>query len=368
MALSATVRMRCNLGGDGMKKLILLILALAMLLSGCSWLDGEYHSVKPHTAQSGKPSNNVIVVTDYLQLRDALVDMVNSGKQKASFYSSGFSSDEVDQHMKTAIMHLFQNCALGAYAVEEVTYEAGISGDLTAIAVTVNYIQGRQEIQRIKKVANMDGLKDMVRFAVNHCDASTVIRVSEYKDMDVQLFVQEYANENPHLCMEIPQVTVNTYPERGKERVVEISFAYTTSRDALRTMQNMVAPIFSAAELYVQGSEEELQKYEQLYAFLMERFDYQIETSITPAYSLLRYGVGDSKAFAMVYMVMCQNTDLQCQVVSGTRNGEAYYWNLIRVDDTEYHVDLLASSKAGEFLLMLPEEMSGYVWDYSLYQ
>ena len=351
-----------------MKKLIILILSLAMLLSGCSWLDGEYHSVKPHTAVSSKPSNNVIIVTNYLQLRDALVDMVNSGKQKAAFYSSGFSLDDADQHMNTAIMHLFQNCALGAYAVEDVTYEAGISGDFTAIAVTVNYIQGRQEIQRIKKVDTMDGVKDMVRFALNHCDASAVIRVSEYEDLDVQWFVQEYANENPHLCMEIPQVTVNTYPERGKERVVEVSFAYTTSRDALRTMQNMVTPIFSAAELYVQGSEEELQKYEQLYAFLMERFDYKIETSITPAYSLLRYGVGDSKAFAMVYKTMCENADLRCQVVSGTRNGEAYYWNLIRFEDTDYHVDLLASNEAGEFMLILPEEMTGYVWDYSLYQ
>ena len=351
-----------------MKKLILLILSLALLLSGCSWLDGEYHSVKPHTAESGKPSDNVIVVSDYLQLRDALVDMVNSGKQKDIFYASGFSLDDVDQYMNTAIMHISNNCAVGAYAVDEVTYEAGISGDFTAIAVTVTYVHGRQEILRIKKVTNMDGLKGMIRFAVNHCDASAVIRVNEYEDMDLELFVQEYANENPHLCMEVPQVTVNTYPERGKERVVEISFAYTTSRDALRTMQNMVAPIFSAAELYVQGSERELQKYEQLYAFLMERFDYQIDTSITPAYSLLRYGVGDSKAFAMVYRVMCQNADLQCQVVSGTRNGEAHYWNLIRFDDTDYHVDLLASNEVGEFTLMLPEEMSGYVWDYSLYQ
>ena len=65
---------------------------------------------------------------------------------------------------------------------------------------------------------------------------------------------------------------------------------------------------------------------------------------------------------------MWQNADLQCQVVSGTRNGEAHYWNLIRFDDTDYHVDLLASNEVGEFTLMLPEEMSGYVWDYSLYQ
>ena len=39
-------------------------------------------------------------------------------------------------------------------------------------------------------------------------------------------------------------------------------------------MQDMVLPIFQAAEAYVRDSESEDLKYEQLYAFLMERFDY----------------------------------------------------------------------------------------------
>ena len=165
--------------------------------------------------------------------------------------------------------------------------------------------------------------------------------------------------------MEIPQVSVNIYPDSGEERVMEISFTYVNGRDSLRNMQSIVAPIFSAAELYVQGSEDNSQKYEQLYSFLMERFDYTIETSITPTYSLLRYGVGDSKAFALVYSAMCQNASLECRVISGTRNGEAYYWNQINYDGTEYHVDLLACNDLGEFAVMNPSEMPGYVWDYS---
>ena len=44
----------------------------------------------------------------------------------------------------------------------------------------------------------------------------------------------------------------------------------------------------------------------------MERYDYRIETSITPAYSLLRHGVGDSRAFAVVYAAMCQQAGLEC--------------------------------------------------------
>lgn len=348
-----------------MKKILIPILVLMLLLSGCSaLLDGEYHSVKPHASDGVKLPDDVVTVSNYTQVQDALLKMVTTGKQESTFYITGFGLEEADQYMRTAVDYVQQDSAVGAYAVEEIQYESGTSGGVAAIAVEVKYLHGRPEILRIKSANNMDSVKPLIGFAIKNCDPSVVIKVREYRNLDVELFVQEYANKNPHLCMEIPQVSVNVYPDRGEERVMEISFTYITGRDSLRNMQSTVAPIFSAAELYVQGSEDKSQKYEQLYSFLMERFDYTIETSITPTYSLLRYGVGDSKAFALVYSAMCQNANLECQVISGTRNGEAHYWNQISYDDTEYHVDLLSCNEMGEFAVMIPDEMTGYVWDY----
>lgn len=348
-----------------MKKVLVLILTMSLLLSGCgSWLDGEYHSVKPHTSDGVKLPDDVVTVSDYDQVEEALLEMVSAGKQESTFYITGFDLETADQYMDNAMNHVMKNTAIGAYAVEDIRYESGTSGGAAAIAVEVTYLHGRQDILRIKNASNMDGVKTLISHAVKNCDLTVVIKVSEYEPFDVALFVQDYAYKNPNICMELPQVTTNLYPVRGVERVMEISFTYTNARDTLRNMQNTVSPIFAAAELYVQGSESDSQKYEQLYAFLMERFDYTIETSITPTYSLLRYGVGDSKAFALVYSVMCHKADLECQVISGTRNGEAHYWNRIRYDDVEYHVDLLACNEIGEFTVMLPETMTGYVWDY----
>ena len=351
-----------------MKRIIVPILLLALLLSGCaSMMDGEYHSVKPHLSEGSKLSDDVVTVSDYNELRDALVEMVTTGKQESTMYISGFSLDDVDQYMRTAIMHVFQNSAIGAYAVDEITYDSGTKGGAAAIVVDVTYLHGRSEILRIKKAADIETAKNQIAASLRNCDSSVVIKVNNYIGMDVEEYIQEYVNANPHLCMELPQVSATVYPKQGSERVLEVFFTYQNTRTDLQMMQNTVTPIFSAAELYVMSSEMKSQKYEQLYAFLMERFDYKLESSITPVYSLLRYGVGDSKAFAMVYSIMCQNADLECRVVSGTKNGEAYYWNLIHFEDTDYHVDLLASSEAGEFTLMIPEDMTGYVWDYSLY-
>ena len=104
-----------------------------------------------------------------------------------------------------------------------------------------------------------------------------------------------------------------------------------------------------------------------LYAFLMERFEYKQETSITPAYSLLRHGTGDSRAFAQVYAAMCRDAGLTCMTVTGTRDGEPWTWNILLDGEEYYHVDLLRCSENGRYREQTDAEMEGYVWDYSEY-
>lgn len=122
--------------------------------------------------------------------------------------------------------------------------------------------------------------------------------IKNYADTDFAQYVQDYAAENPVEVMEVPQVTVGVFPESGNDRVVSLQFVYQSSRETLRTMQSYVQSVFSSASLYVNGEGTENLKFAQLFSFLMERNIYKVETSLTPAYSLLRHGVGDSRAFA----------------------------------------------------------------------
>ena len=188
-----------------------------------------------------------------------------------------------------------------------------------------------------------------------------------FENVAFALMVQNYAEDHPDTCMETPQVTAAVYPQAGADRVVELSFTYQTNRDALRNMQAYVEPVFEAAVLNVKGEETQEAKFALMYAFLMERSDYQLETSITPAYSLLRHGVGDCKAFATVYAAMCRRAGLDCQVVTGTKEGNPWVWNIICENGIYYHVDLLNPSNGGRLQKLAQEFMQSYVWDYSSY-
>ena len=352
-----------------MKRLnLLIIVCLCLLLTGCDlWMDGSYHSVVPHREEYAAPSTESVEVDSYDKLQSALVELVADGSQESVIYMVGFDQSQLTNLMDMAVKYATQTDPIGAYAVEQIEYEVGTNTGRTAIAVEISYVHTRSEILRIAHAENMDQAQTLLAEALEDCDSRLVMLVEEYKQTDFTQMANDYVDDNPHTCMELPVMTEAVYPKNGSRRVVELNFTYQTSRDALRSMQYYVEPVFRAAYLNVSGEENELTKFTRMFTFLMERSDYTLETSITPAYSLLRHGVGDSKSFAVVYAAMCRLSGLDCRVVTGTRDGVPWVWNMICVDGVYSHVDLLRSSEAGALIRNYEGQMSGYVWDYSAY-
>lgn len=345
---------------------ITAVLVLCLLLTGCSWPDGNYVSVTRHHEQRQSSQNDVITASNYLELMDALEEMIAEGAEVAAVNVAQYPAGALENGMQMAIRHAKDNFPMGAYAVEDIQYELGTTSGEPALSISITYRHSRTEILRIRHVKDLSEAESVVADVLEGYESSIVLLVENYFERDFTQFVQDYAGEHPQTVMETPQVTEGIYGS-GQGRVVELIFTYQTSRDSLRRMQSQVQPVFDSASLYVSGDGEERQKYSQLYAFLMERFDYKIETSITPAYSLLRFGVGDSRAFATVYAAMCRSAGLECLTVTGTRSGEPWVWNIVLDGGRYYHVDLLRCNEMGRYQEYTDSEMGNYVWDYSAY-
>ncbi len=343
---------------------IALLLALCLLLSSCGWMDGSYSSVTPHKVKEQLPEQEIPVVRNLAQLKSVLGGLVGRGAESGSFSVEDFDAEVMDERMASAISYVMEKHPVGAYALEKVDYELGTAGGVSAVAVTLTYNRSVEEIRAIRPAENMQQAQELLAQALTNFDSSLILRVSDYHQLDFAQLVNDFGRENPNVLVEIPQVTVSVYPQEGTERVVDLRFAYQTGRDTLHTMRDYVEPVFASAALYVSSEETDSDKFARLYTFLKERSDYQIKTSIVPSYSLLRHGVGDSKAFAMVYAAMCRRAELDCRMVNGTRNGEAWFWNMVCVDGAYYHVDVLGF---GGFAQLTDAQMGGYVWDYSAY-
>lgn len=340
------------------RRIIALAAAAALLLSGCGWMDGSYVSVTPHrVGVSQTVEGDARPVRSYMELRSALVSLIEDGITEGFFSLAEYPREDVVADMDRAVEYALGTYPIGAYAVESIDYDFGTGLGSSAISVDITYRRSREEISRIRTVRRRSGAEAAIAGALDECAQVLVIQVAGYQEMDFAGIVREYAWLNPDRVVETPSVSVAVYPDRGDTRVVELTFRYQTDQETLRAMRAEVQPVFSSAALYVSGQAGDLTKFAQLHAFLTERFDYTLGSSVTPAYDLLCRGVGDSQTFARIYAAMCSRIGLEALSVSGTRNGVPHWWNLVKIDGVWRHLDLLAPAQ-----FLTDAEMEGYEW------
>lgn len=357
-----------------MRHFAAMLLAVCLLLSGCStWMQDSYVSVTPYMSPDNSGGQDVQWISNKEQLYDAACYMVSQGVAENVFFVRDYQESALKTDVLLVRYGIMNTDPMGAYAVEDIQFETGINGGRFTLSVKIDYRRQRSEILRMKTVQGMEDARTAIATALGNMDTELVFYVENYQDTDIAQIVEDYALSRPDRVIEVPRVSVSLYPAEGTGRIVELSFAYQTSRDHLRNMQAQVDQIFESAKLYVSSDESDYEKLLRLYVFLsgvvdMGRITQQSAgSSITPSYSLLRYGIGDSKAVATVYAAMCRQAGVECLTVSGTRNGEARFWNIVKDGDDYAHVDILRCIQAGYFRQRSDNEMSGYVWDYSEY-
>ena len=347
------------------RRLLALAAAAALLLSGCGWMDGSYVSVTPHRVDAGQSvEGDARPVRSYMELRSALVSLIEEGAEEGIFSLAEYPQEQAVADMDRAVAYAMGTYPIGAYAVESIDYDFGTGLGSSAISVDITYRRSLEELSRIRTVRGITGAQTAIAGAMDECAQVLVMQVAGYQNTDFVRIVREYAQLNPDRVMETPTVSAAVYPDRGDTRVVELTFHYRTDRETLRSMREAVQPVFSSAALYVSGQAQDRTKFAQLQAFLMERFDYTLGSSVTPAYDLLCRGQGDSRAFSQIYACMCSRIGLEAMSISGTRDGGEHWWNLVKIDGAWRHLDLLATA---QFSALTDGEMTGYEWDREAY-
>lgn len=346
-----------------MKRMLPLLLALSLLLTGCgSLFDGSYVSVKPHEVPNFDQAAQQVKISTYNNLVSALRQMLFRGVRQAVFSVEGYPEEELQADLDKVDEELKEDPVV-SYMTADLTLNLNTDDDSPILEVGISYARSPAELEQLQVVPDMLVADEVLCGALSSMDTGLLMLIEDYDSADFQVLAENYAMRNPDLVMELPQILVNIYPETGNRRIAEISFRYRTNRTMLRSMQQEVRPIFDAGVAYVSHITSQEKQYAQLYAFLKDRFEYKLETSLTPAYSLLCHGVGDSRAFASVYAALCRETGIFCRVVAGTYHGEVRFWNMIYLDGVYYHVDLLQP----DYMIRTDAEMTDYVWDYWAY-
>lgn len=359
-----------------MKRVCVFLLLLCLLLSGCDASD-HYLSVRQHTEASGSvqepDAESRTIVTNRTELRGAVLSLIRSWVEDGILLVRGYEG-EIDADLTEALRYACQEEPIGAYAVDYADAELKGDAEQGVIHVRIVFRRSAAEIASIVTVSDSAAAAEMILEALENYETAVTLRVRSYTPQVYSSMIYTYCLENPGRVVAIPTVTEAVYPEQGTTRIVELHFDYPESRDELTRRQQTLQTILQSATSYVSKGKSERERLTLLHRFLTNRFVYTIRTQTPqmPAYSLLCLGEAHSLSFAIVVQAQCRAAGVECMLVSGTRNGEPHYWNLVELDGIYYHLDLQRAIEQGETTLVLFEQTAqlsaeGYLWDPASY-
>ena len=348
-----------------MRRTVVAVLAVIIMLtvSGCALFSETYVSEHLHHGSNQGGQSGQQIASSYPEILTSLSTLISHGESSGIIILTDLSEQVGISYMQAAVKNLMLQNPIAAYAVENIKYDLGTNAGRIAVAVQIDYSRSRADIVAIKSVKDMHEAELLIGQSIEQAVGAVVFCVEEFVQTDFAAVVRDYADMNAAMVMEVPQVMTAVYPRTGQNRLVELKFTYQNSQEDLLNMQALVRPVFTSAELYVQGESSARTKFQQLHSFLMERTDYEIRSAITPTYSLLQDGIGDSKAFACVYAAMCSQAGLECRVINGTRNAEPWSWNQVVINNRVYYIDLIESARNGRLQFRTASEMVGYTWE-----
>lgn len=370
-----------------MKKRILAILVAVSLLtalSGCTTLfKKEYLSVSEYKNDMQSASNSdTRQIYDYTGLKNSVISMVNDHQSQGRLRFTDYDGN-IQGDIYQALVEVKDENALASFAVDYMSYDLSPIVTYYEAVVYVTYKRTQSEIDNIRNITDKSELVGTINTVLEKMESYSALRITSAtitKD-EVIYAVNEAYTQNPASCVVPPSVTVQIHPEVGLQRIIEINLEYGWKISELQKMKSAMNKIIQ------QIIEDESNAKPETYALnLYERLTkicvYDPSGSIRSSKKELNSGLGstaygaliekcaDSKGIAIAYSALCNAAGIECVVVDGTLDKEKHSWNIIKIQDIYYHVDVTAYYSLGAehpFMQSDTQIKDRYVWDTANY-
>lgn len=199
--------------------------ALLALLPGCSLLERSYSSVERHSSsyyESG--DTDVLQPENYQDLVNALLLLVDDHAEEGTIWlTASDTMQDPEQAVEQACQEVQRETAMGAYAVEYITYT--VSQDSHAyseIHLLLGYRRTEAQIRSMVHATSVSAMQALLSAAAESGAEELVVQVSYFRDQaqevrDITARVeQEWLGEDSAVWQ------VNFYPNESAAGIVEI--------------------------------------------------------------------------------------------------------------------------------------------------
>ena len=254
--------------------------------------------------------------------------------------------------------------------MSNISYELNKLSSHTEARFSIRYAEAGSDLDSIVRMQLTTGLEEQLQGAIRRGDERLVVLIgrSMLSAEDVETMAGQVYRDDPILEPREPRVQVNMLSGTGQQRLYEINFSYGMNREELaarRAELQALEPFSNLERLPYSGALRALMACN----YLTQNCRYR-EDGESDIYAALALGEADSEGLALAYIELCRQLDVPCQIVYGQRDWESRCWNIIRLGEDYYHVDISVCSVSGpEMGFLLPDETmwAHCRWDISSY-
>lgn len=360
------------------KRFIALFVAIltAFTLSGCgSIYDKEYISVVDYSPPVPPVSvtHESITVKTLSELRQALLSFVSDGQITGCIiFDSTYEGDPAED-LSSACWQVRTQNALCAYCVENISYELEKIVTYYEASVLIKYTANSFPLGKIERLSYSFGADEIIKKALENGQTrlALLIGFSSYSAEDMELLVTKIYRENPLSVPKSPISNVIMFSGTNNQRLYEVSIDYGTSSEELAAYKRTVKSFDPIAQSKFDAENaDSVSKAFFAYNYIEKNCELSVEDQDNTANSALIKGCANSEGAAFAFVELCHRLGLECRIVYGQKNWEDHCWNIVKIDDDYYHVDVSTAMSDGSdavFLLRDEDIWGEYRWDVSTY-
>ena len=354
------------------KRIIPVFFVISILLSvcGCSAMfSNSYRSEQDFQGNEKIDLDaNVQVVQNYSELRRLVFGMVNDHAENKELVFSGYTGNAVSD-IASVCNAVKTESSFGAYCVDYVSYDLRQIVSSYEAKITISYLYTAEELQMLQTTSNLDSFADLLCRALEKEESKLVVRVNNgTADGDAVNDLMEHTARNLPLGISyIPKFHVRIFDGNTSQKIYDVSIQYDESLDNGNRLQEMNHALSEFLPAVDKGSHAE--KILHAATALSEHCLYDRGAGST-AYDALLVRAADSQGIACAFKALCDRMGAECIVVSGRMDKQDHFWNIVKIDDAYYHMDIsLLRIRGGEQSLFLKdgEKQVNCWWDQSEY-
>ena len=362
------------------RRLGLLLAPLLLCLAGCSPLfDTEYADSGPYEVPSAVEAEDAAYedISNYAALRQAVISLVADHVESAQLQFMNYDGD-LSQDISTACWEVKSSTALGAFAVDYISYNLSRIVSYYQAELNITYKRSESQVAALEQAPTVSMLGDRLARAMAEGEPYLVLEIADASATAETLrgYVSNVYYANAALCPVLPEAEISLHPETGVDRIAEISLNYALEREeltqrrealasALEDMLAALAPRKTGAETIERpaGPADQAEQLRSLCRYLILRCRVSDDGGST-AWDALTAGTADSQGMALGLEAGCQALGLECRIVTGRMASQPHYWNIVTLDGESYHVDI-SGGDLDVFLAGDARLWGAYWWDTS---